>query len=176
MNSIPAETVFVVQCDSPHSPMYPHRIFIDGTVYRGGVVEYMTTSTKNPPDLLEAMMHMYTQHIHLQKIFQESPSVRIVHERPVAAWPWATGNVDATYEILAREFRVVSDVRTVPDAVDPETFDYVRRAQPACGLTRALELSAMWARKRTARIRYDVATEDELALYDIRDPMVSGYK
>lgn len=172
------ETVFVVQRDSPHSPMYPHRIFIDGTVYRGGVVEYMTTthSLTNTPDLLEAMMHMYTQHIHLQKIFQESPSIRIVHERPVAAWPWATGNVvDATYEILAREFRVVS----VPDAVDPETFDYVRRAQPACGLTRALELSAMWAHKKTTQriVRYDVAIEDELALYDIRDPMVLyGYK
>ena len=170
-----AETVFVVQHDSPHSPMYPHRIFIDGTVYLGGVVEYMTTATKTPPDLLEAMMHMYTQHIHLQKIFQESPSIRMVHERPVAAWPWATGNIDATYEIIAREFRTVSDVRTV---FDPETFDYVRRAQPACGLTRALELSAMWARKKTTQriVRYDVAIEDELALYDIRDPMASGYK
>lgn len=158
--------IFTVQRDSPYSPMYPHRIFIDGTVYRGGVAEYMQ-SVENP-DLLEAMMHMFTQHIHLQKIFQDQ---RVVHE-PGRGVP---GGIDATYEILAREFRRVEDVRTLFDPPDPERVDYVRRAQPACGLTRAVELSGLWARKKTQRIRYDVALEDELALYDIRDPMM-GYK
>jgi len=149
--------------------MYPHRIFIDGTVYRGGVAEYMQ-SVENP-DLLEAMMHMFAQHIHLQKIFQDR-SPRIVHE-PGHGVP---AGVDAAYEILAREFRRVDDVRTLFEPPEnPERVDYVRRAQPACGLTRAIELSGLWARKKAQRIRYDVALEDELALYDIRDPMM-GYK
>lgn len=166
---MPPTVVFTVQCDSPYSPMYPHRIFIDGTVYRGGVAEYM--QSVETTDLLEAMMHMFAQHIHLQKIFQDRSAPRVVHE----PGPGVPRGIDATYEILAREFRRVEDVRTLFDPPDPERVDYVRRAQPACGLTRAIELSGLWARKKAQRIRYDVVVEDELALYDIRDPMM-GYK
>jgi hypothetical protein len=171
-------TVHYVTPHSPHSPLYHHhpdRLFIDGVAYQGGVSEYMQARGLGPEHLLEAMMHKYTQNIHLQKIFQDDDDdVVIVHENvyqgPPPPWLDVVRLNTEIYPELRRRFRKINDVATYEDmlgvgACPVEQIEYIRRAQPALGIDAALEVSKLWIEKKRTHVRYHVDIEDELALY-----------
>jgi hypothetical protein len=169
-------TVHYVTPTSPHSPLYPDRLFIEGTLYLGGVAEYMQKLGPLCPGLLEAMMQKYTQHIHLQKIFQDPHPVRLVHG-PGPAWLDVRCLNEDVYPELQRQFLKINDIEVYEQLIGSgqrivEQMDYIRRAQPACGLDKALELSKLWIEKKRdskTPMRYHIELEEELALYYIKE-------
>jgi len=122
--------------------------------------------------LLEAMMHKYTQNIHLQKIFH-GDDVVLVHETVQHGPAWldiVRLNADI-YPELRRQFRKINDVQVYEQMIGRrpcpvEQIEYVRRAQPAVGIDAAVKLSTLWIEKKRTNVRYHVDVEDELALYE----------
>lgn len=164
------EVVFMIDETNPHSPFRPERLCIDGAMYRG-VFDYM--QTRDPQHLLEAMMAKYSQHIYLQKVFCDA-NLRLEHVKSDDHPPWMALIEDA-YTHCREQFRPITDVtelsRLMP--MQEPSSDWLRRttyfalAQPACGRDRAVHLSRLWLDKRLFKKRYDPATEDELALFDV---------
>lgn len=171
MRTPECECVLVIDRESPHSPLFPDRLCIEGVMYQG-VVDFMRH--REPQHLLEAMMAKYSQHIYLQKVFQQQ--IRLVHAKSANDAPWMT-LVDDVYAQCKFQYRSVVDATEVSNLLtmcDGDTRpDWIARAtyfslaQPACGRDRAAHLSRLWLDKRKYRKRYDPSIEDELALYDV---------